>query len=78
MGGAGIDDAVHGAEQGGPGLVVEDNDNGGARQAHSLVDQPLAGLGAHVGEVPIHGDHVGGHQVELVDEPQPFTSHMKD
>ena len=73
MAGAGVDDAVHSAEEGGPRLVVEDDDDGRARHLRSIVGEPLAGLGAHVREIPVHGDHVGGHEVELVDVPQPFA-----
>jgi hypothetical protein len=70
----GVDDAVYSAEEGGPGLVVEDDDERSTRQLRNIVGEPLARLRAHVGEIPIHGDHVGGHEVELVDVPQPFAS----
>ena len=52
---------------------MEDDDKRCARQARRIVDEARARLGAHVGEVSVHGNCVRGHEVELVDMPQPFA-----
>jgi hypothetical protein len=36
-----VDDAVDGAEEGGPGFVVEDDDDTGRREAPRVVPEPV-------------------------------------
>ena len=57
--------------------MKDDNDRG-ARQLRRCVGEPLARVGAHVREISVHGDHVRGHEVELVDMPQPFTKEKEE
>lgn len=64
---------MHGPDEGGPGLVVEHDDDGGGGQVSGRVPEPPALLRPDVGEVPVDGDGVGGDQVELVQVPQPLT-----